>query len=427
VTTDDDERSTPVRRSAIVSRTAIAEVFGDGQYLVAVAVEYDGPVVSAALSSADFEVEGRTITAVYANDEPGRAVVGTDGRYVILELAIDDPGAALWVPIEPDGPRLDESGVPRGPRVGDDAPTGTVVAARAVVTQLRDIEAVGGTRYDATSTPQVTDRARNMIVDEFEQRRFEDPETGRSLRYNLFVPPASEATGPLPLVLFLHDAGVIATDTRAALVQGLGAVSWASPDDRARHPSIVLAPQFDEIVVDDRYEPSDLVDTVLHLLEDVIARFDVDRERVYATGQSMGAMLSLGMGIAHPGLFAASLIVGGQWPADRTAPLAGRKLWVIVSEGDAKAYPEQNATMAVLEAAGATIARASWDGRATAAEFDTSVRDVEAAGAAIIYTTFRPGTVDADGATDPLSEHLSTWRVAYAIPAIRDWVMAQRR
>ena len=51
----------------ILGAAAVTEVFGDGQRLVAVAVEYNQRVASAALNPALYAIEGRTVTRVYAN------------------------------------------------------------------------------------------------------------------------------------------------------------------------------------------------------------------------------------------------------------------------------------------------------------------------------------------------------------------------
>ncbi|MGH1554443.1 alpha/beta hydrolase-fold protein [Streptomyces sp. L7] len=51
-------------------------------------------------------------------------------------------------------------------------------------------------------------------------------------------------------------------------------------------------------------------------------QYSIDRKRRYTTGQSMGAMMSLGLNIKYPDLFAAAFIVAGQWPRG-----AGRHRW----------------------------------------------------------------------------------------------------
>jgi predicted peptidase len=179
----------------------------------------------------------------------------------------------------------------------------------------------------------------NLIVDDFQQFSFTDPATGQTLRYNLFVPKNYDPRKSYPLVLFMHDASVVNVATEGPLVQGLGAVCWASPEDQARHESFVLAPEYGSVVIDDTYEPSTLFDATANLVESVTRQYSIDPNRRYTTGQSMGAMMSLGLNIKYPDLFAAAFIVAGQWPEAQAAPLAKKKLWILVSADDTKAYP----------------------------------------------------------------------------------------
>jgi predicted peptidase len=56
--------------------TAITEVFGDGQQVTAVAVEYPKAISNEKLSAASFKVDGRTITKAYANTMAAKAAQG---------------------------------------------------------------------------------------------------------------------------------------------------------------------------------------------------------------------------------------------------------------------------------------------------------------------------------------------------------------
>lgn len=157
-----------------------------------------------------------------------------------------------------------------------------------------------------------TTRVENPIVDDFRQLAFHDPQTGKMLRYNLFVPKNHAAGTACPLVLFMHDAGATSDVTRTTLYQGLGAVSWASPEDQARRPCFVLAPQYAEIIADDDSKTSAMLDTTINLIKALAEQYNIDRNRLYATGQSGGCMMSIAMNIKYPTLFAASF----WWPVN---------------------------------------------------------------------------------------------------------------
>ncbi|MFF5299248.1 PHB depolymerase family esterase [Streptomyces sp. NPDC013161] len=428
------------------SATAITEVYGDGQKFIAVAVEYDTEIDTSKLSVSSFKVEGRTVTKVYANTSAAMADQGTDGTYVIVELSPDDESALLWGGVgsgggAPGTAQPSASAVPSaskastsspyvipGPQVGSTGGPATIKAAKGVVTQAGTVTTSGGTGYAGGDAKVGTSRTVNLIVDDFEQFTYKDSKTGRSLPYNLYIPKGYDRSRSYPLVLFMHDASLITTTVRATLVQGLGAVCWASPEDQAKRPAFVLAPQYPEVVVGDDYKPTALFDTTVDLVRSLTAKYSIDTDRLYSTGQSMGAMMTLGLNIKYPDLFAASWVVAGQWPSAPAAPLARKNLWVTVSQGDTKAYPGENAIMAVVEKAGTKVSRAVWDGQSTAAEFAADVKAMAAKGTTVNYASFRKGSTLAGGLANAHGvEHNSTWPIAYTIEGIREWIFARRK
>ncbi|WP_262060913.1 hypothetical protein [Streptomyces sp. STR69] len=147
------------------------------------------------------------------------------------------------------------------------------------------------------------------------------------------------------------------------------------------------------------------------------------RWRRYTTGQSMGAMMSLGLNIKYPDLFAAAFIVAGQWPEAQAAPLAQKDLWIVVSADDTKACPGEQAITAVIQEQGTQVSTALWDGQSTAAGFAADVRGMKAQRTPVNFAAFETGTVVPTGSTT--SAHMATWQVAYTIPGIRDWIMRQ--
>lgn len=391
----------------IKSATAITQVFGDGQKLTAVAVEFDQDIDSSKLSPSTFTLDRRTITQVYANTAATTADKGTNGKYAIVELSPDDQGAALYAT--------------RGR-------TATRKKAKVSLTQTGTVTTTGGATYAASTTAITTSKVVNLIVDDFKQLEYKDPQTGETLKYNLFIPKNYDKSKSYPLVLFMHDAGSTSTDPATTLVQGLGAVSWASPSDQAKHACFVLAPQYSTQVVNDNSEAMDLLDTTVDLVKSLTSRYSIDKNRLYTTGQSGGALMSIAMDIKHPDLFAASFIVAGQWDAAKVKPMAKDQLWIVVSQGDLKAYPGENAITAALEKEGAKVSRAVWDGRSTAAQFDADVKKMVAEGNSINYVALQKETVVPAGQTDDGgSNHINTWRIAYTIDGIRDWIFQQHK
>ncbi|MCR6500801.1 hypothetical protein MUO32_17265 [Shinella sp. CPCC 101442] len=409
----------------VKAATAVTQVFGEGAKLTAVAVEYDAPVDGASLSADSFAVEGRTVTGVFPSSTADPADRAAEGPFVIVALSPEDENAILALKVQQQG---GPGGPGGGPGHAGDIPAydTTYPSASATVLQLGPVMLADGRTVEAGDSGLKTTKVKNLIVDDFRQLEFNDPQTGKLLRYNLFVPKDYDAGRSYPLVLFMHDAGATSDVTRTTLFQGLGAISWASPEDQAKRPAFVLAPQYAEIIADDDSKTSDALDATINLIKALAGQYSIDTNRLYATGQSGGCMMSIAMNIKYPDFFAASFLVAGQWEPALVEPLAKKKLWILVSQDDAKAYPGENAITEVLEKGGAKISRAVWDGTWTVAEFRTAFEAIDAQDSPINYVTLAPGTVIPEGeSTAGASGHRNTWRIAYTIEPIREWIFRQ--
>jgi predicted peptidase len=120
-----------------------------------------------------------------------------------------------------------------------------------------------------------------------------------------------------PLLLFLHGVGECGEDLELVKKHGPPRVlNKGTP-----LPFIVVSPQA-------RSRGWNL-DTLLALLDQLVERYRVDRERIYATGLSMGGFGTWALVAADPGRFAAAVpICGGGDPA-WACRLKDLPLWVI--------------------------------------------------------------------------------------------------
>jgi len=403
---------------------AITEVFGDGQKVSAVVVEYDQDVVNAKLNPSTFAVQGRTVAKVYANSTAAKATDGTDGRYVIIELARQPQSSSV-------GPRgrFGRPGGPGGPGPGGFGAGGSAKRGvlKASVTQVGEVSVSGGQSYPAITTTMETARTINLVVDDFQHFTFKDPETGLELMYNLYLPKNYDKNRPYPMVLFIPDASATSDQMTTTLTQGVGAVIWATPSDQARHEAFVLAPQYSRgPVVNDNSEYSEDLDVTVRLVKDVANRYSIDKNRIYTTGQSMGCMMSIAMQIQHPDLFAASILVAGQWDPEKMKAIAHKNMWILVGEGDFKAFPGMTASTAAMEQAGGKVSRARWSARAGGAEMAANVKQMIDEGNNIKFVVFEKGTVFPEGVAGGM-EHMQTWVVAYYIDGVRDWLFTQHK
>ena len=394
----------------IRSVTSVTEVFGTGQQITHIIVEFNERVVNSQLTKNTFTVSDRTVEKIYSNTRPERTDIVKDGRFVIIELNPKDSEASL---------RLE----------GNDEVGFQMKKATSKITQKEDILFTNGKKLEKSIAILENNKTRNLIVENFKQFVYKDPKTGTSVKYNLYIPKNYDKNKKYPLVLFMHDKGVLSEDTKTALFQGNGATSFAAPEEQARHEAFVLAPQYSRQVVDDNGDITSDLDATVNLIRDyLISKYSINEKKLYATGQSMGGMMAIVMNYKYPELFAASYLVACQWNPKEVSTMAKNNLWITVSTGDAKAYPGMNAITSELIKRGATVAKDNWRADYTDAQFLEGARKVIAQKSNIKYTTLEKGTnpyLPKDA--NPGLEHSGTWKVAYNIPGIKDWMFLQAK
>ena len=394
----------------IRSVTSVTEVFGTGQQITHIILEFNEKVVNSQLTKNTFTVSDRTVEKIYSNTRPEKTDIVKDGRFVIIELNPKDSGASL---------RLE----------GNDEVGFQMKKATSKVTQKEDILFTNGKKLEKSIAILENNKIKNLIVENFKQFVYKDPKTGTTVKYNLYIPKNYDKNKKYPLVLFMHDAGVLSEDTKTTLLQGNGAISFATPEEQERHEAFVIAPQYSRKVVDDNGDITSDLDATVNLIKDyLISKYSIDEKKLYATGQSMGGMMAIVMNYKYPELFAASYLVACQWDPKEVSTMARNNLWITVSTGDAKAYPGMNAITSELIKRGATVAKDSWRADYTDAQFLEGARKVIAQKSNIKYITLEKGTnpyLPKDA--NPGLEHSGTWKVAYSIPGIKDWMFLQSK
>lgn len=88
--------------AGIQAVTAITHVFGNGQRLTALALDYVTEIDTAALSTDLFAVADRTVSRVYAKATTDLAAKGRNIRFVIVELSPKDAAAPTYIQVKRD-------------------------------------------------------------------------------------------------------------------------------------------------------------------------------------------------------------------------------------------------------------------------------------------------------------------------------------
>lgn len=266
---------------------------------------------------------------------------------------------------------------------------------------------------------------KNETLKKFRQLTFEDAKTGKTMAYNLLVPEGYDGTKSYPLVLFMADASTAGKEVTAPLTQGYGALEFASDRDQQKHPSFVLVPQYTDWAVQDDWSTTDEVEMTIRLLEKVCKEYNVDTNRLYTTGQSMGGMMSFYFNITHPDLFAASLFVSSQWDTSKMQDFGRKHFFYIVAGGDQKASGGMRDLAKVLKENNARVDSASWSAKLPSAEQEKLAEKLIARDGNINFIRWEAGSVLPKSGKG--MEHMASFDYGYKIAAVRDWLFKQSK
>jgi predicted peptidase len=244
-------------------------------------------------------------------------------------------------------------------------------------------------------TPALAQRAETGFLDRTVTLR------GTTHRYQVYVPAAyAGSTQRWPVILFLHGGGETGSDGLRQTSVGLPSAIRSFP---AKYPAIVVMPQM----------PSDSAwlgtpaQTAMAALDQTLAEFRTDPDRVYLTGLSMGGNGTWNLAYHFPERFAAIAPICAfisVFPRMR----ASRPI-TPADSGDAFA-----AIARQLRRVPTWIFHGELDRAVSVTESRRAAEALKAVGASVRYTEILGG------------EH-NVWDATYASPQFQEWLFAQRR
>lgn len=153
-------------------------------------------------------------------------------------------------------------------------------------------------------------------------------------------PPVRHIRRRYPLVVFLHGAGERGTDNSKqlkGLPEQLNEYEW-----RQRFPCYVVVPQCSE-----GRNWNDLRVEVICLIDDIVNKYPIDKERIYLTGLSMGGHGCWVLAAAKPHLFAALVPICGYGNPWGLSTLLSTPIWCFHGDAD-RVVPVEESRQMVL-------------------------------------------------------------------------------
>lgn len=173
---------------------------------------------------------------------------------------------------------------------------------------------------------------------------------GRTMPYRLFVPLSHSNQKKYPLVLFLHGGGGRGNDNLKQIQGGNGFIIdlLIKPESQAKYPCFVLAPQSPQQegwIEDDSITPTAQLQLTLDLIDHLTKRFNIDSNRIYVIGQSMGGFGTFAIITMQPGLFGAAVPICGGGDQSQAGRIAHVPIWAFHGEQDASVKVERSRNM----------------------------------------------------------------------------------
>lgn len=185
---------------------------------------------------------------------------------------------------------------------------------------------------------------------------------GKTLPYRLHVPAKPEPGRLYPLVVHMHGAGSWGTNNLDQIKTG-GAdfISWAK---RHGEEYVFIAPQtprrrkwvdtpWENTKSTMKKKPTPSLRMAMEIIDDAVARYPVDRDRVYLMGISMGGYAAWELLQRRPELFAAGLPCCGGGDVAQAPRLTDIPIWAFHGSND-KGVPvcRSRDMVAAIKAAG---------------------------------------------------------------------------
>jgi predicted peptidase len=223
-----------------------------------------------------------------------------------------------------------------------------------------------------------------------------------SYAYKVYLPPGFDPRRSWPVILFLHGAGEAGTDGVRQTEVGLGRVLRANPE---RFPAVVVFPQAPRGQV----WLGDLARVATTALDQTIAEFRGDPDRITLAGLSMGGYGAWVLAYEDPDRYAAIVSVCGG-----IVPPAGLRAWLAQLPPTLEADDPYAATAARVKGIPAWLFHGADDATVPVTESRRIVAALRQAGGSPRYTEYEGVPHNA-------------WDRAFAEPDLPKWLLAQRR
>lgn len=170
-----------------------------------------------------------------------------------------------------------------------------------------------------------------------------------AVNFRFLKPKNTDKTKKYPLILVFHGSGAIGTNNTSQM--GVLSKMWLNSENREKYPTYVLSPQFPVRSSNYHFDESrnvkisqsnEYLDLVLKSLDSLIAKENIDSNRIYVMGFSMGGATTSNAISKRPDLFAAAINVSGISQFDQIKEIEKMPIWIVHGSLDTDNFPQSN-------------------------------------------------------------------------------------
>lgn len=255
-------------------------------------------------------------------------------------------------------------------------------------------------------------------------KKFKYINNSKIIDYNFYIPENISENEYYPLIVFISDRSLVGQEITAPLNFTVGGPIWATDTVQKKHKCFVLVPQYNETI--STMEPkSEYVNVTIGLIQEIKEKYAIDKNRIYGTGQSMGAMVLLYLLSNRPDVYTAGLIVDGHWNLSELHGLVDATFTYFAAEGDPNPYNGQNELKQYFEDNNVTYCNMSHVNAQEKVEIlNQEAEKMYKNGNKRNFITYANGTVLTPGSSGK-GEHMASFKYGYRIETVRDWLFDQ--
>lgn len=188
---------------------------------------------------------------------------------------------------------------------------------------------------------------KNLDFSDFKAGKFDDGKI--VVNYRFLKPKNINPAKKYPLILVFHGSGAVGKDNTSQM--GVLSKMWLLPENREKYQAYVLSPQFpvrssnyhlDESRNVKVSESNEYLDLVLESIDSLIVKENIDRDRIYVMGFSMGGATTMNAISKRPDLFAAAVNISGISQFNKINELLTMPIWIVHGSLDTDNFPQSN-------------------------------------------------------------------------------------